>query len=235
MGRHSRIVCPGVPHHVTQRGNFQQKVFFTDEDHLMYIAILRGKAKQYGLDLLGWCLMPNHVHLIVIPAVATSLALALGRAHNDYSRWFNLQRDKTGHLWQNRFFSCPMSDAHLWAALRYVELNPVRANLAGRPEAWRWSSARAHLDRPDETGFLKWSPWREEFTPAEWRMVLGSPDNLESDDVLRKKTHSGRPCGGERFVEDLTHRLERTVAAQRPGPKKGAVREEYRQASMSFG
>src|SRR4051812_25751941 len=143
MATRARVVLPGCAHHVTQRGNHQEKVFFCDADHTIYLALLRDYAQRTGMQILGYCLMPNHVHLVLIPGRADSLAKGLGRVHNEYSRWLHIRQRLTGHLWQNRFFSCPLSENHLSAVLRYVERNPIRANLVDDAFAWRWSSARA--------------------------------------------------------------------------------------------
>jgi REP element-mobilizing transposase RayT len=117
-------------------------VFFEDRDHELYLSLLREYTGKYQVQILGYCLMTNHVHLIAVPADATGLAKAIGRVHNDYARWLPIRRRESGHLWQNRFFSCPLEDAYTWAALAYVERNPVRAGMVAHREEWAWSSAR---------------------------------------------------------------------------------------------
>src|SRR4051812_9724029 len=141
MPRRPRVVVPGVPHHVTQRGNNQQLVFFSNADFQLYLNLIEKHAVRHGLGVLGYCLMPNHVHLIVVPESDESLARALGGTHSDYALAVNASSTRTGHLWQNRFFSCPMDEGHAWRALRYVDLNPVRAGLVGTAWEWPWSSA----------------------------------------------------------------------------------------------
>ncbi len=165
MARIGRIVIPEAWHHATQRGNAQQTVFFGDEDRSFYLALLRRSAGRHALRIAGYCLMSNHVHILAAPADALGLARALGRTHNDYSRWLNLRRGTTGHVWQNRFYSCVVDERHRWEALRYIELNPVRAGLAGSAGEWRWSSARAHLEGKDESGLLDLNGWLEQWTP----------------------------------------------------------------------
>jgi putative transposase len=127
MARTARVVAAGVPHHVTQGGNNRQDVFLTDDDRRYYLSVLRDRSQQAGLQLLGYCLMTNHVHLVVIPTRAESLAQALGRAHSWYAQRFNRRYRRSGHLWQNRFYSCPLGSSQLVRALAYVDLNPVRA------------------------------------------------------------------------------------------------------------
>ena len=144
MPRRPRVVIPGVPHHITQRGNNRQPVFFSPDDRLFYLDLLSRHARRSGVHILGYCLMTNHVHLIAVPERDASLARALRHAHSEYSLALNRSARRSGHVWQNRYFSCPMSADRLLSALRYVELNPVRAGMVGAAWNWRWSSARAH-------------------------------------------------------------------------------------------
>jgi putative transposase len=152
MPRIARVVVPGWPHHVTQRGNNRQTVFFCDHDRQVYLDLWSNYCNLYHADLVGYNLMGNHVHLIPIPEFDTSLAKAVGRTNNDFSRWQNVQCNRTGHLWQARFYSCPVDVFSLWDVLAYIELNPVRAGLVQNAEDWKWSSARAHLTGTDEAG-----------------------------------------------------------------------------------
>src|SRR6266478_1975383 len=139
MARIARVVVPGCWHHVTQRGNQQQTVFFDDSDRKFYLDLLRRYCSRHSVRITGYCLMGNHVHLLAIPAHQTGLAHALGRTHNDYARWLNLRRRQSGHVWQNRFYSCALDEEHKWTALRYVEQNPVRAGLVASAAEWLWS------------------------------------------------------------------------------------------------
>jgi putative transposase len=144
MARLARVVSPDTPHHVTQRGNARQFILETDTDRLVYLDLLRRHGALHGLGLLGYCLMSNHVHLIVVPARHDSLRLALKHTHGRYAAYFNARFASSGHVWQGRFYSCPLDLPHLWAALRYTELNPVRAGMVADPAAYHWSSAAAH-------------------------------------------------------------------------------------------
>jgi len=145
MARLPRVVIPGVAHHVTQRGNRRQPVFFSDDDRRLYLELVGAGCAAAGVRCLAWCLMTNHVHLILVPETADGLRAALGEAHRRYTRAVNFREGWRGYLFQGRFASYPMDDAHLMAAVRYVERNPVAARLVARADEWRWSSARSHL------------------------------------------------------------------------------------------
>ena len=145
MPRRPRVVIPGVPHHVTQRGNDRQQVFFSTANRSLYLSLLARHSARYGAKILGYCLMNNHVHLIAVPECEDSLAKTLARTHSEYARSVNHTQERTGHLWLNRFFSCPMGPTHLQRAMLYVDMNPVRAGLVTTPWDWLWSSARAHV------------------------------------------------------------------------------------------
>lgn len=189
MPRAARTVVPGSPHHVTQRGNRRQPTFFSEADYALYLGLLRYWCTKAGTKVWAWCLMPNHVHLILVPAHADGLRAALAPAHRRYTWEINQREGWRGHLWQSRFASFPMDDAHVHACLRYVELNPVRARLAARPEDWRWSSARAHLglDRDDLTDL---APARERVN--DWAAFLAEGLDDDDRDSIRAAEMSGR-------------------------------------------
>jgi putative transposase len=218
MGRIARVVIPRCPHHITQRGNYQQEVFFCDADFHTYVANLRHHTRMFQVRILAWCLMPNHIHLVAVPGLAESLALALGQTHADYARWLNVRHQKVGHLWQNRFHSCPMEESHLWEAIRYVELNPVRGGLAPRAADWRWSSAAAHLGGADEWGLADLGWWREQGRGERWLEVLeaGFRDAALAE-RLREATRPGRPFGSEAFAQDLESETGRRLRPQKRG------------------
>ncbi|MBN1493965.1 MAG: transposase [Candidatus Omnitrophica bacterium] len=148
MPRRARIVIPNIPHHLTQRGNYGRTIFKTNNEHLTYCDLINKYAQKYGVHIIGYCLMPNHVHFILIPSESTSLARMCNTAHMKYSQYINKKHDQKGHLWQGRFFSCPLNEDHLYRALRYVERNPVRAGLTKEPWDHPWSSAQYHIGRP---------------------------------------------------------------------------------------
>jgi len=189
MPRAARLVLPGIPHHVTQRGNRKERVFFGDDDYSSYLSLLRHGCRKSGTAVWAWCLMPNHVHLILVPAGEDGLRSALAPAHTRYAMEINRREGWRGHLWQDRFASFPMDEAHLHVCLAYVELNPVRAGLAGRPEAWRWSSARAHLGlASDDLTDLAATRGRID----DWRAFLDAGLRDEDREAIRTAERTGR-------------------------------------------
>ena len=221
MARLARLVVPDVPHHVTQRGNRRQPVFFSDEDYEAYRGLVAAACTARGVRCLAWCLMPNHIHLILTPSDADGLRAGLGEAHRRYSRRINRAHDWTGYLFQGRFASYPMDAAHLMAAVRYVELNPVRAKLAGRAEDWRWSSARAHVTgRADGLTDLDalsglYRNWR-----AMLAQGLEAGDLADEEiDVIEAHVRTGRPWGGDAFLTALEAQTGRSLKRRKPGPK----------------
>ena len=221
MARLARLVVPDVPHHITQRGNRRQPVFFGEEDYAAYKALVGEACALNGVKCLAWCLMPNHVHLILTPATADGLRAALAEAHRRYSRRINFAHGWTGYLWQGRFASYPMEDAHLMAAVRYVELNPVRARMVEQAEDWAWSSARAHVaGRGDGLTDLTALAGIHRNWRAMLRHGLEAGD-LDESEVASIESHirTGRPRGAGAFVEALEQRTGRTLKRHRPGPK----------------
>ena len=196
MPRVPRFVVPGLPHHVTQRGNYRQPVFFNDADRQFFLRRLAKRAKQYGIDVLAWCLMINHFHLIAIPRRRDSFALGLRALLGEYSLRINSKRGEArGHIWQSRFYSCALSERHLGMALRYVELNPVRANLVDDPEQYPWSSARGHLGLAAPLGV---GPAQGLCAPHEWAAWLQAGASKDEEEQLRECTFSGRVFGTPR-------------------------------------
>ncbi len=224
MARIARVVVPGCWHHVTQRGNRRQSVFFDDADRAMYLRLLARHCRQASVGIAGYCLMGNHVHLVAIPRAENGLAKGLGRTHCDYARWLNMRRGETGHLWQNRFYSCVLDGRHRWEALRYVELNPVRAGLAQTPAGWSWSSATAHITGLDRTGLLETAEWTACWSPREWGEAL----NLGVQDAamlerIRESTRTGRPAAEPAAVVELERMTGRLLRPQKRGPKRKAT------------
>jgi putative transposase len=216
MARFARAVAAGVAHHITQRGVDQQKVFFSDADRRTYLECLTSYCTQAGVRILAYCLMSNHVHLVAVPEEVKSLGVALRRAHGRYSLYLNSRRQRSGHLWQNRFYSCAMDEKHLWAALRYVERNPVRANLVIRPEEYEWSSAAAHVGLPSlcSTSLLDWQFHAAAGGKERWIELLAEPDELLAIRSLQRGTFTGRPVGNAEFITKLEEQLGRPLAAR---------------------
>ena len=226
MPRTARVVIPDIAYHIVQRGNNRQDVFFVAADRRAYLDILCEQADRYGMSVLGYCLMGNHVHLVAIPRAAASLAKAVGRTHWLYAQHVNRLHGRSGHLWQNRFYSCALDERHAWEALRYVERNPVRAKLARRAWEYEWSSASAHVGaaETDPVADLEW--WRKHADAREWREALGSKDRAEETRLLRTRTHTGRPLGSDRFIaklETAIGRRLRPLPVGRPGGRGDAA------------
>jgi putative transposase len=222
MARRARIVVPGLPHHITHRGNRRDAIFLRVEDHKAYLRILRKFAVASLLEIWSYALMPNHVHIIAVPEREESLSEALGAAHGTYAEMFNGVYGKAGHLWEGRFSSYVMDEQHLWNAVRYVERNPVRAGLVGIAEEYRWSSAAAHCGlRNDPLLSSRFPPEEKMKTWSDWLSGIESPKVLHQ---IRQQTQTGHPCGNKDFLEDLGHRLGRPVVIRprgRPRQEKG--------------
>jgi len=180
MARMARVVIPTIPHHITQRGVRRMETFFDDEDYETYLVLMHQWCNAAGVEVWAYCMMPNHVHLIVVPESEESLARGIGEAHRRYTRHINFKKSWKGYLWQGRFASFPMDEDYLLAACRYVELNPVRAKLAKRPEDYRWSSAKAHLLGVDD-GLVKVKPMLDRV--SNWRDLLASGEQALFDEV----------------------------------------------------
>jgi putative transposase len=216
MPRLARVIAPGLPHHVTQRGNRREPIFFEDGDQEVYRDLLAEQARRRGVEVWAYCLMPNHVHLILTPSDEPGLGLAVGEAHRRYTNFVNARGRWTGHLFQSRFASVVMDEAHLFAAARYVPMNPVRARLVARPQDWPWSSARAHLAGVDDE-LATVGPLLSRIGDfARFLAVDGDPAQA---DALRAAETTGRPLGNEAFIGGLERILGRRLAKGRPGPR----------------
>ena len=215
MARLARIVIPGLPHHVTQRGNRREAIFFEDGDHEIYLDLLAEQTLKADVAVWAYCLMPNHVHLILKPARADDLGRAVGETHRRYTNFINARGRWTGHLFQSRFASVVLDDSHLIRAVCYVSLNPVRARLVSRPEEWKWSSVRAHLAGVDD-GLVKVGPVLDRI-PHLHALLEGGADEDFSD--LRRAETTGRPLGAPEFVTGLENLLGRKIARRAPGRK----------------
>ena len=179
-------------------------------DRKLYLQLIRESREEAGTRVLAYCLMTNHIHFIVVPEGEESLALLSGRANGRYSQALNIRRGRSGHLWQARYHSCPMSPAHLETGLRYVEANPCRAGMVERPEEYRWSSAAAHLrGEPDRSGVLDLSFWQHAGGTAGWAELHGRPTADTLIQQLRRCTYAGRPFGSEEFVREMEERFQR--------------------------
>jgi REP-associated tyrosine transposase len=225
MARLARVVLPDAPHHITQRGNRRLNVFLEEADYRRYLELLRDCSQTFGLMMAGYCVMTNHVHLIGVPRREDSIAKTLKHCHGMYAAEFNKKYGKTGHLWQARPYSCVLDEAHAWAALRYVERNPVRAGMTIRAEDYIWSSARAHCGL--ETDPLLTSDWFPTGSIQDWSSWLAEESNSEQEQRIRDRTFTGRPCGDEQFTRQVGAALGRSLEPGKPG------RKPHRQRKMA--
>jgi putative transposase len=213
----ARVVVPGVPHHVTQRGDRRETVFLARGDYQRYLNLLKEYSTPRGLEVVAYCLMPNHVHLVAIPNRADSLATVLKPVHLRLAQFVNWTHGMTGRRWQGRFFSCPLDDRHTATAVRYVELNPVRAGLVREAESYQWSSAAAHVGlRTDDVLTVD---AHKLVGAGDWRSWLRETEEDELIQQLRLNTRTGRPFGDDPFVgkaERATGRSLRPRPAGRP-------------------
>ena len=217
MARTARLVVPGLPHHVTQRGNRRLPVFFSDADYRMYLMLLAESCAKAKTEVWAYCLMPNHVHLILAPSHEDGLRAAVADTHRRYTRHVNAREAWRGHLWQSRFSSFVMDEAHLLMAARYIEQNPVRAKLARTARAWKWSSARAHLTAKDDE-VVRVQPLLD--LVDDWKAFLA--DGVSEADLAAIRSHerTGHPLGGEPFFKKLQKHFGRDVKPRAPGRRK---------------
>ena len=219
MARLARIVVPHAPHHITQRGNRRLPIFFSDEDRVAYLALLGASCQTSGTRCLAWCLMDNHVHLILVPASADGLRAALGEAHRRYTRRINFREGWRGYLFQGRFASYPMDDAHLMAAVRYVENNPVAAGMAARAEEWRWSSARSHIAGERVAGDPLTDVGALGSHVGNWRAMLrhgieagdADPAGEAMLEAIEARLRTGRPLATDEWIAQQEQFLERKL------------------------
>jgi len=216
MSRLARVVIPGLPHHVTQRGNGRMRTFFDDADYTLYRDLLAASCRAADVEVWAWCLMPNHVHLILVPSDADGLRRALAPVHRRYAGVIHARRKRTGHFWQGRFGCVAMDEEHLAAALRYVSLNPVRARLVSRARDWRWSSVRAQSSGRDD-GVTTLAPVRARY--PDFANFLSEQADDAMIERLRRAESIGRPIGNRKFLDTVERKTRRVLRPAKPGPK----------------
>ena len=221
MPRIARAVLRGVPYHVTHRGNRRTATFLDDRERQRYLELFLEKRAEHGLRVWAYCLMPNHVHWILVPDRANSLAVGIRYVHGRYAAWLNHRHGWNGHLWANRFFSTALDDRYLWFAARYVELNPVRARLVNNPLDYRWSSVRANALGEVNRLMDPERPFARH--PDDWKSWLGqSTEATEAaDEAIRRNTLTGRPSGSASFIRTMETELGRTLTARPRGRRGG--------------
>lgn len=220
MPRLSRVVLPGFAHHVTQRGVRRGDIFFDDGDRALYLRHMREQTEKFGVRVLCYCLMTNHVHLLAVPESATALASAVGEAHRRYTWQLNRRIGATGYLFQGRFASCPLDESHLGAAARYVLLNPVRARLSVHAVDYRWSSAAFHAGAVQQDSLIEHNDLLGILPTARaWLQLMDSEDNAQGHDALRQATRTGRPGGDPAFIAHAEQICGRELAPKKAGRK----------------
>jgi putative transposase len=218
MARLARIVLPDIPHHVTQRGNGRAQTFFCEADYRLYLTLLADHCRAARVAIWAWCLMPNHVHLILTPADADGLRKSLSKVHRQYAGHIHARERRTGHFWQGRFGCVAMDEAHLAAAIPYVVLNPVRARLVPRAEQWQWSSIHAHLDPGTGDGITDTEAVVTLFPDIAARVRAG--EEVEMSAAIRKAETIGRPLGDDRFFAAAESQTGRKLRPKKRGRKK---------------
>ncbi len=217
MARLARVVLPEHPHHITQRGNRRQNVFFREGDYADYLRLLQEWCGRERIEIWAYCLMTNHVHLIVKPEASSNLAKAIGETHRRYTQMINQREGWKGFLWQGRFSSFPMDEAWLLRAAAYVELNPVRAGMVQEPWEYRWSSVHAHLNGTDPNPIRVQGPLRE--LAGDWQEYLTRARQQDPDD-FRKHERTGRVLGSASFIQQAELALGRKLTKDKPGRKR---------------
>ena len=218
MSRIARLVIPNLPHHVTQRGNGRQKVFFDQADYVIFRDMLAASCKSAKVSCWAYVLMPNHIHAILVPKTEDGLRAALAPVHRRYAGMINARQEKTGHFWQGRYGAAVMDESHLVAAFHYIMRNPVEAGLANTPAKYKWSSAAAYLKGVDDgltdtKAMLQRLPDIKSFL---------TKDALNLDElIVREDETIGRPRGDAKFIRSLERKTGRNLMPGKRGPKAG--------------
>ena len=216
MPRIARATAVQYPHHLTQRGNNRAGTFFEVDDFQFYLEILKKYAERYMFDIWAYCLMSNHVHILVVPKKEDSLARGIGGTNLIYTQYINRKYNRSGRLWQNRFFSAIIdTNIYLWAVASYIERNPLRAELVQKADAYKWSSCRAHM-HGEVNRYLSGAEWLQESDRSEYRKLLQN-ENEAAVIAIRKATSTGRPLGGTNFIKHLEKKLDRSLTANTVG------------------
>lgn len=216
MARQARIVLAEAPHHVTQRGNRGEKIFFEKADFEIYIDLLREQCDDKGVKILSYCLLPNQVHLIAVPRTENALAAAIGETHRRYTVHINAKNSWRGHLFQDRFFSYAMDERFMLRAARFIENLPVISGIAPKADNYLWSSARCHVRLADNSLITEKAVLK---TMPDWTAFLDRPMDPQEMDAIRLHLQTGRPRGSEGFIDAVEATIGRTVRPQKRGRK----------------
>jgi len=221
MPRLARTVFVGIPHHITQRGNRRDDVFFIDEDYQIYLEWLHHYCRKHQLEILAYCLMTNHIHLVTVPSDVNSMQRVLKPLHMRYAQRINRIRKWNGHFWQGRYFSSPLDDRYMWAVIRYVELNPVRARMVTKAEDYRWSSAASHCGLRDDSVLSNTRKWKKLHLQIDnWSAWLAEGDDPVDLTRVRRDTDKGLPCGSDLFIHNLETMIGRSLRFRPQGRPK---------------
>jgi putative transposase len=224
MPRIARVCAIDFPHHITQRGNNRANVFFEDDDRKVYLETLLKYSQKCRFEIWSYCLMSNHVHILAVPKRGESLSRGIGGTNLVYTQYINRKYRRSGRLWQNRFFSTIIDEeSYLWAVVRYIERNPVRAKLVDRAEDYHWSSSRAHIFGIEDRVLT--GEWLSEEERIAYKKFLQIEDR-DIEGKLRTSTSTGRPFGGESFIKIIENILERRILPKKAGRHKKIVIKE---------
>ncbi len=218
MPRIPRIVIKNIPYHITQKGNYNQKIFNSNGDRLYYLKLIKEYSRKYSLSIIAYCLMDNHVHFIAIPKKEDSMAKAFNVVNMKYAQYFNKRKKLTGHLFSDRFHSCMMDEQHTYIAIRYVEQNPVKAGLVNEAWEWKWSSATFHVSGQNTTGFLEYTDLLP--SAGEWKNELKNPGLKPATDKLEWCTQTGRPFAAFSVIKKLEKITKKNLRYRRAGRPK---------------
>jgi putative transposase len=212
-------VAAGYPHHVIQRGNNREAVFFEKEDRRQYLSLLKRYAVKWASPVMAYCLMSNHIHLLTKPGSEESLYKMMQGLTLCYTQYVNRNHGRTGRLWESRYHSCIVDqEKYLWAVAKYIEQNPVRAGLVERAEDYPYSSAAAHVNGSTDDVLVE-----DLFTDdrrKDYILLLRSDVSRNETERLRYAVRTGRPFGTEEFVVEMENKLERRLL-QRPKGRPG--------------
>jgi len=212
MPRQARVVFPNIPHHIIQRGNRREDVFFSDNDRKQYLEWLKEYCKEHKVEILAYCLMTNHIHLIAVPTTEDGLQKVLKPLHMRYAQKINRERGWKGHFWQGRYFSSPLDGEYLLFATRYIERNPIRVKKVRKAENYKWSSARGHCGTAQDDILTKKMKWLNKYEGIDnWRQWLSIKEEKEKTDLIRRNTEKGIPTGSGRFIRRLEKLADRVL------------------------
>ncbi len=212
MPRQARVVFPNIPHHIIQRGNRREDVFFSDNDRKQYLEWLKEYCKEHKVEILAYCLMTNHIHLIAVPTTQDGLQKVLKPLHMRYAQKINRERGWKGHFWQGRYFSSPLDGEYLLFATRYIERNPIRVKKVRKAENYKWSSAKGHCGTAQDDILTTKMKWLNKYEGIDnWSQWLSIKEEKEKTDLIRRNTEKGIPTGSGRFIRRLEKLADRVL------------------------